>query len=186
MYLRTNAPRPVVRRGPKPSVVGIMSEVQATIAPATNQAVDLGLDLQSQLGIAASSMKGYRLKRIVGDVVAVPLNAPAAGAKSILYCALVKAQEALSPNAFDPAIATSARNQLPYVWTGAWFQPYVAAPVAASQLIEARRLVNVRRRRGRTVRSFTEVGETMFFIMSTLGTEQWSVQAWFRLFYQQQ
>lgn len=150
---------------------------------------DLGTQLQTEIGQAAggqTDLKGWKVVRIVGRILAVPTVAPAAGTKDVLNMVIGMYNENIAVgagSAIDPSIA-SARDQYQWCWTEHWAQPYIAAPVGASQFIVADRVVRVHRRRGGAVRVFRNSSDRFGILMSSPGTESWSVDGHLRVLFQ--
>lgn len=187
MYARTGSRGFTRVRGPKPSVISTIQEIQTTVVGAAINSTNLGSSLIADLGLSAgqSTLKGYKLREVRGYFVAVPTVAPAAGLKGLLYLGIAKVNENLGDAFVDPALATS-RDQVPWLYLTAWAQPYTAAPVGASQTIEATRYIRVSGRRGRPLRVMREQGDTVkVYFSSQVAGQTWAVSGFVRSWWTQ-
>lgn len=186
MYARTGSRGFARARGPKPSVISSITEVQSTVVGASINSTNLGAALIVDLGLSAgvSTLKGYKLREVRGYFVSVPTVAPAAGLKGLLYLGIAKVNENLGDAFVDPALATS-RDQVPWLYLTAWAQPYTAAPVGASQTIEASRYIRVAGRR-RPLRVMREQGDTVkLYLSSQVAGQTWAVAGFVRSWWTQ-
>lgn len=186
MYARTGSRGFARPRGPKPSVISAIQEIQSTLAGPLIQSTNLGAGLIVDIGLNAgqSTLKGYKLREVRGYFVAVPTVAPAAGLKGLLYMGIAKVNENIGDAFVDPSLATT-RDQVPWMYLTAWAQPYTAAPVGASQTIEASRYIRVVGRRGKPLRVMREQGDTVKVYLSTAGTETWAIAGFVRTWWTQ-
>jgi hypothetical protein len=142
----------------------------------------ISLDTQiSAVTGGGTSLKGWGIMRVVGAIVAVPTVAPGATAKDMLTIAMGITNEHVAATSQRPDQVFTV-DEYPWMWLEDWYQPYIAAPVGASQVIEARRLVRIKKRRGGPVRVYRADGDRFTMALSSPGNvESWSVQGRLRI-----
>lgn len=106
-----------------------------TVVGAVPQFTDLSQTLLVQEGLLDKRGITYMGSHI--DLVATPTAAPAAGTRDSLVAGIVRANVALTTANLDPS-SIAARSTHEWAWLHVWPQPYTAAPVGATQVIEAR------------------------------------------------
>lgn len=185
MYLRTNARgrSRFVSRMPKAQTLWVTPGIGGTVVggAAGAQALNMGTALIS--GLAVQNLKGIKLLEVRGELTVVPTVAPAAGTKDTFTAGICVANNLLTPQQMDPSLSTT-RDAMSWAYYDTWVQPYVAAPVGASQVIEARHRILLRKRRGGAIRVFRNDGDTLWLCLSSAGTESWSYGGHLRLLVQ--
>lgn len=172
-YARTGSMRRTyVRRTASPGFRGgkrlIWTYETVSLSPAgtvpNNQELANALIVQ----LAINDRRGITWLGCHLDLTAVPLAAPAAGTRDTLVAALVKAPLGSTTAQTDPSTIATRAN-LDIAWLHTWPQPYIAAPVGATQTIESHYECKVKAKR--LLRSANET------ILLALGSQN-AAQSW--------
>lgn len=116
--------------------------VQANVA--TTSTIDLTATLLTQESLADT--RGVTFMGARGHLTGVATTAPGAATRDIMFAGIVRADLNLPAANRDPS-SIAARSLLDWAWLEAWPQPYSAAPVAYTQIVESDRTVLCRSKR---------------------------------------
>lgn len=130
------------------------------------------------------SFKGVRIKRIVGRVHATSQDTPGATTASTLTAGLCLVDDRTTAAQNDPLVASGAA--LPWIWREWWFDSLTAASPANQFVEETMRRADVKRRKGRTIRTARSNDEDLMVLFSSSSGAgmNWEIRYAFRILVQ--